>query len=78
MLYIYQSSDNREGMEIVKGLLNSRASGKFIDQDYLQCRWNLNTLSKGRVWPPLAWGQARFLVPWPDLTLISMMCDISM
>ena len=30
------SSDNGEGIEIVKGLLDSRASGKFIDQDFAQ------------------------------------------
>ena len=28
------SSDNEEGIEIVKGLLDSGASGKFIDQDF--------------------------------------------
>ena len=30
------SSDNGEGIEIVEGLLDSGASGKFIDQDFAQ------------------------------------------
>ena len=30
------SSDNEEGIEIVEGLLDSGASGKFIDQDFAQ------------------------------------------
>ena len=28
------SSDNEEGIEIVEGLLDSGASGEFIDQDF--------------------------------------------
>ena len=28
------SSDNKKGIGIIEGLLDSRASGKFIDQDY--------------------------------------------
>ena len=34
-LRIQIMSDNEQGMEIIKGLLDSGASGKFIDSDYV-------------------------------------------